>query len=247
MERAAYDLVEAQSDLIVTTSIVTTKAVQQATTQIPIVFTGVEDPVGSGLIQSYAQPGGNITGVSTLDIILAQKRLEVFQDLIPTLKRVLYVYDPTDVYPTMAEGLLKQAAYRLGIELVVQTVETEAEVHTLFSQIDQLDVDGILSATCCVLNIAGSILELHQKIPTMFHTAGFWIEYGALASYGPNTYMSGRQSAHIVEKIMKGANPATIPVEANSKIQFTINLKTAQILGIDIPPKVLVRANHVVR
>ncbi|MDH3598823.1 MAG: ABC transporter substrate-binding protein [Candidatus Tectomicrobia bacterium] len=247
LERAAFDLVEAQSDLIVTTSIVTTQAVQRATTQIPIVFTGVEDPVGSGLIHSYAQPGGNITGISTLDIILAPKRLEVFQDLIPTLKRVLYVYDPTDVYPTMAEGLLKQAAHRLGIELVVRTVETEADVHTLFSQVDQLEVDGILSATCCVLNIAGSILELHQKIPTMFHTAEFWIEHGALASYGPNTYISGRQSAHIVEKIMKGANPATIPVEANSNIQFIINLKTAQILGIDIPPKVLVRANHVVR
>jgi putative ABC transport system substrate-binding protein len=81
----------------------------------------------------------------------------------------------------------------------------------------------------------------------MFHTAGFWIEHGALASYGPDTYITGRQSAHIVEKIIKGENPATIPVEVNSNIQFTINLKTAKILRISIPPKVLIRANHVIR
>ena len=120
-------------------------------------------------------------------------------------------------------------------------------MHALFSQIDQLKLDGVLSATCCVLNIAGSILELHQKIPTMFHTAGFWIAHGALASYGPNTYMSGRQAARIVEKIMHGVHPAKIPVEVNSNIKFTINLKTAKALGIVIPPEVLMRADDVVR
>lgn len=247
LPKAASELVQARPHLIFTNSVLTTQAAQQATTQIPIVFSGVEDPVGSGLIQSYAQPGGNITGVSSLDIELAPKRLEIFQQLIPTLKRVLFVYDPTDVYPAKAAGLLQRAAHRLGIELVEQAVRTQADVLALFSQIDSLKIDGILSPTCCVFNIAGFILDLHQQIPTMFPTAGFWIERGGLASYGPDTYISGRQSAHLVEKIMKGANPATIPVEVNSNIQFTINLKTAQILGIDIPPKVLIRANHVVR
>jgi putative ABC transport system substrate-binding protein len=247
LHEAASDLVQAGAELILTTSIVTTRAVRQATTQIPIIFIGVEDPVGSGLIKSYAQPGSNITGVSSLDIELAPKRLQLFQEIIPTLTRVLFVYDATDVYPAKAVELLKQAAHRLQIELVVHAVKTQVEVATLFSQIDQLEIDGILSSTCCVFNITGLILELHQKIPTMFHTAGFWIEHGALASYGPDTYITGRQSAHIVEKIIKGENPATIPVEVNSNIQFTINLKTAKILRISIPPKVLIRANHVIR
>ncbi len=157
------------------------------------------------------------------------------------------MYDPTDVYPAKAVGLFTQAAHRLGIELVVHAVRTQAEVDTLFSQIDQLKIDGILSSTCCVFNIAGLILALHQKIPTMFHTSGFWIEHGALASYGPDTYMSGRQSARIVEKIIKGAKPAKIPVEVNSDITFTINLQTAKTLGIVIPPEVLIKANYVVR
>lgn len=244
---ATSDLMQAGADLILTTSIVTTQVVQQATTQIPIIFLGVEDPVGSGLIKSYAQPGGNITGVSSLDIELAPKRLQVFQELIPTLSRVLFVYDATDVYPAKAVGLLKRAARRLGIELVVHAASTQAEVDTLFSQIDSLQIDGILSSTCCVFNIAGLILELHQQMPTMFHTAGFWIEHGALASYGPDTYATGRQSAHIVEKIIKGANPGKIPVEVNSNIKFTVNLKTAKMLRIAIPPAVLIRANHVVR
>lgn len=247
LHEAASDLVQAGAELILTTSIVTTQAVQQATSHIPIVFLGVEDPVGSGLIKSYAQPGGNITGVSSLDIELVPKRLQVFQELIPTLSGVLFVYDATDIYPAKAVGLLKQAARRLGIELVVHAVRTQAEANTLFSQIDSLKIDGILSSPCCVFNIAGLILEHHQKIPTMFHTAGFWIEHGALASYGPDTYVTGRQSAHIVEKIIKGGDPGTIPVEVNSNIKFTINLKTAKMLKIGIPPEVLIRANHVVR
>ena len=247
LPKAASELVQARPHLIFTNSVLTTQAAQQATAQIPIIFSGVEDPVGSGLIKSYARPGGNITGVASLDIVLAPKRLEVFKELIPTLKRVLFVYDPSDVYPAKAAGLLQQAAHRLGLELVERAVRTQADVRTLFSQIDRLDIDGILSPTCCVFNIAGFILDLHQQIPTMFPTAGFWIERGGLASYGPDTYISGRQSAHLVEKIMKGAHPGTIPVEVNSNIQFTVNLKTAKMLGINIPPHVLIRANRVIR
>ena len=247
LHEAASDLAQARAELILTTSIVTTQAVQQATSHIPIVFLGVEDPVGSGLIKSYAQPGGNVTGVSSLDIELAPKRLQIFQELIPTLSRVLFVYDATDVYPAKAVELLKQASIHLGIELVVHAVRSQAEVDALFSQIDSLKIDGILSSTCCVFNIAGLIIDLHQKIPTMFHTAGFWIKHGALASYGPDTYTTGRQSARIVDKIIKGANAGRIPVEVNSNIKFTINLNTAKMLGITIPPRVLIRANEVVR
>jgi putative ABC transport system substrate-binding protein len=247
LQKAASDLVKARSELIFTDSIVTAQAAQEATTHIPIVFSSVEDPVGFGLINSYAQPGGNITGVASLDIVLAPKRLQVFRELIPTLNRVLFVYDVTDTYTAKAAGLLQQAAHRLEIELVEHAVRTEAEAHTLFSQIDQLKIDGILSPTCCVFNIPGLILALHQKIPTMFHTAGFWIERGGLASYGPDTYISGRQSARIVEKIIKGANPAKIPVEVNSDIKFTVNLKTAKALRTVIPPEVLIRADDVFR
>lgn len=246
---AARDLVQAGADLLFVDSIVTAKAVQQASAEIPIVFTSVEDPVGSGLIESYAQPGGNITGVASLDIELGPKRLQVFQELLPQLRRVLFLYDHQDVYSAEAATLYKQASRQLGIEWVEVVVQSQAEAQRILSEVHQRQIDGVLTPRCCASNIPGLILEatIAQRIPTMFHTAAYWIEAGALASYGPDLYTSGRQSARIVDKIIQGANPATIPVEVNSEIKFTINLKTANALALIISPEVLSYADEVTR
>ena len=246
---AAQELVDAGAALLFADSNSTATAVQHATTRIPIVFAAVEDPVGSGLVQSFAQPGGNITGVASLDIELGPKRLQLFQELVPGLKRVLFLYEATDVYAQEAAAAYREAARRLGLELVEQVVRTQEEVQTILSHLRQRQVDGLLAPRCCALNISGFILTAatQQRIPAMFATNVYWIERGALVSFGSNTYLSGRQAARLVDKILRGAHPAQLPVEVNAKIQFTINLKTAEALGLAIAPDVLYQADHLFR
>lgn len=246
---AAQDLVAAGAALLFADANSTAKAAQNATTQIPIVFAAVEDPVGTGLVQSFAQPGGNITGVASLDIELGPKRLQIFQELVPALQRVLFLYDATDVYSQAAATLYREAAQRLGITLVEEVVHTSAQVQTVLAQLRQDQVDGIVAPRCCAFNIPGFILQasIQQQIPTMFVTNVYWIEREALASFGSNTYLSGRQAARLVDKILRGVPPAQIPVEVNTKIQFTINLKTVEALGLVIAPEVLYQADQLWR
>ena len=242
---AARDLVQYGVDLIFVTSAQPTKAAQQATRQIPIVFASVEDPVGLGLVQSFAHPGANITGVTSLTLELGPKRLEVFHDLIPGLKRVLFPYDANHTPSVAMMKAYRDAARRLGIMLVAKPVQTEAEAQATLAQACKGKVNGILQPPSVSLNIPGFILGT-RCIPTMF-SGIFFVENGGLASYGPSPNESGRQAARLVDKIFKGANPADIPVEVNSKIEFAINLKTAEKLGLTIPPEVLYRADQVIR
>jgi putative ABC transport system substrate-binding protein len=246
---AAQELVQLEADIIVVAGETPSKAAQRATTRVPIVFTSVEAPVKSGLVQSFARPGGNTTGVASLTLELSPKRLEIFRELVPGLKRVLYPYDATDA-PSIAQGkAYRDAARRLGITLMEKPMRTEAEAEATLAQVRQGEVDGILPPTPSVsLNIPGFALEAASQrgIPILFDAA-FWVERGALASYGPDFYEGGRQAARIVDKIIKGADPAEIPVEVNSKIEFAINLKTAKALGLSIAPEVLFRADKVIR
>ncbi|MFQ5801594.1 MAG: ABC transporter substrate-binding protein [Candidatus Methylomirabilales bacterium] len=245
---AAREMVQYGVDLIFTHREDAAKAAQSATTQIPIVFVAVNDPVGVGLIQSFARPGGNITGVTDLQLKLGPKRLELFQEIVPGLKRVLYAYDPTDAYSVSGATVYRDAARRLGIVLVEKAVRSEEEAQAIIAQVRRGEVDGLLRPASPSLNIPGFILEAasQQGIPTMFNTA-FWVERGALASYGADEYDSGRQAARLVDRILKGADPAEVPVEVNSKIEFAINLKVAKALGLTIAPEVLYRADRLVR
>jgi putative ABC transport system substrate-binding protein len=246
---AAQELVDAGAALLFADSNRTAAAAQQATTRIPIVFAAVEDPVGSGLVRSFARPGGNITGVASLDLELGPRRLQLFQALVPGLTRVLFLYETTDVHAQEAAKGYRAAARRLGLVLEEQVVQTTEDVHTLLSQARQRQVDGILAPRCCALNIPGFILQAatEQRIPTMFVTNVYWMERGALASFGVNTYLSGRQAARLADKILRGTSPAQIPVEGNAKIQFTINLQTAAALGLTVVPDVLHQADQLMR
>ncbi len=245
---AARELVQLDPDLIFAHRDDAAKAAQLATTRIPIVFVGVNDPVGLGLVQSYARPGGNITGVTDLELELGPKRLEVFHEVVPGLKRVLFPYNATDTNSAAGAKVYREAAHRLGIELVERAVRTEEEARATLAQIRMGDIDGILRPPSPSLNIPGFILEAssRQAIPTMFNGA-FWVELGALASYGPDEHETGRQAARLVGKILKGTAPAEIPVEVNPKIEFAINLKVAKALRLRIPPEVLYRANRLIR
>jgi putative ABC transport system substrate-binding protein len=245
---AARELVQLGADLIFTVSANATKAAQMATEQIPIVFAGAVDPLGAGLIQSFARPGGNITGVTDLSLELGPKRLQVFQELISGLQRVLFPYDATDAYAVKEARVYRDAARRLGMELVERVVRSEAEAQAAIAQVQQGKVDGILKPNSLSLNIPGFILEttMQRRLPSMFDAA-FWVEQGGLASYGPDFYETGRQAARLVDKILKGAHPGEIPVEVNPQIEFVINLKTAHVLGLTITPEVLYQATRLIR
>jgi putative tryptophan/tyrosine transport system substrate-binding protein len=244
----ARELVQYGVDLIFVTEENPAKAVLLATTRIPIVFAAVGDPLGLGLIQSFARPGGNVTGVTNLDLELGPKRLEVFREILPGLKRVLYPYDSRDAYAVAAAREYRDAARRLGVVLVEQEVQTQEEARATIDRVRKGEVDGILKPRGASLNIPGFILRAtsERAIPTMFD-ATWWVEQGGLASYGPDFYESGRQAARLVDKILKGANPAEIPVEVNPKIELAINLQVAKTLGLTIAPAVLYRADRLVR
>jgi putative tryptophan/tyrosine transport system substrate-binding protein len=244
---AARELVAHGADLIFTHNDNTAKAAQQATSRIPIVIAG-GDPVGAGLIQSLARPGGNLTGVTDLALELGPKRLQVFQELIPELKRVLFAYDADDAASVTEAKGYRDAAHRLGMALVERAVRTQEETQAVLAQIQKGEVDGFLVPRSLALNIPGFLVEAaaQRALPVMCDGA-FWVERGCLASYGPDFYDSGRQAARLVDKILKGTPPAAIPVEVNAQIEFVINLQTAHALGLSIAPEVLFQANRLIR
>jgi putative ABC transport system substrate-binding protein len=248
LSTAAHELVQLGADLIFASNANATKAVQMATQQIPIVFASAVDPLGAGLIQSFARPGGNITGVTDLSLELGPKRLQVFQELIPELKRVLFLYDAADAYAAKEAGVYREAARRLQIALIETPVYTEAEAQATLAQVRKGEVDGLLKPQPLSLNIPGFMLEATSQrgLPSMFDGV-FWVEQGGLVSYGPDYYETGRQAARLVDKILKGANPGDIPVEVNPKIEFVINLKTAAALGLTIAPEILYQATRLIR
>ncbi len=245
---AARELVQFGANIIFASTQSAAKAAQRATTRLPIVFAIVSDPVGSGLVESFARPGGNVTGVADLSLELGPKRLELFRQIIPNLKRVLFLYAVTDASAVKAARVYRSAARHLGIELVEQVVRTKEEAQAILAQVRKDEVDGILGAHQPPLNISGFIMEASSKraIPTMF-ASSFFVERGGLASYGPNLYETGRQAARLVDKILKGTSPANIPVEVNTEIEFAINLKVAKALGLTIPAEVLFRADKVIK
>jgi putative ABC transport system substrate-binding protein len=245
---AARDLIQNGSDLIFATEEAPAKAAQMATKRLPIVFAGAGDPLGLGLVESFARPGGNITGVTDLNLELLPKRLELFREIIAGLKRVLFPYDPTVASAVAQAKTYRRASRLLGIELVERPVRAVEEARATLAQVRKDKLDGILSPRCCSFNIPGFVLKAtsQQKIPSMF-SIPFFVERGGLVSYGSDLYELGRQAARLVDKILKGTAPSEIPVEVNSKIEFVINLKVAKALGLTIPPEVLYRADQLVR
>lgn len=245
---AARDLVRLGVDLIVAADTSNAaKAAQMATDRIPIIFVGGSDPVESGLVKSFARPGGNITGIADIDLELAPKRMELFRDIVPGLKRVLFVYDAANPLAATLLRVHRDAARRLDLTLMERPVRTQEEAQAAIAGARKGAVDGIISPRLHSLNIPGFILEVAAKgrVPTMFHSP-FYVERGALASYGADRHEMGRQAARLVDKILKGAKPADLPVEQANKFELVLNLKTARALGLTIPRSVLLRADRVI-
>jgi putative ABC transport system substrate-binding protein len=246
---AARDLVRLGVDLIVAGETSTAaKAAQMATDRIPIVFVGGSDPVESGVVKSFARPGGNITGIADMDVELAPKRMELFRDLVSGLKRVLFAYDAANPLAATLLRVHRDAARRLGLTLLERPVRTQEEAQAVIVGTRRSDADGIFSPRLHSLNIPGFILEVGAKgaVPTMFHSP-FYVERGGLASYAADRHELGRQAARLVDKILKGAKPADLPVEQANKFELVINLRTARALGLTIPESVLVRTDRLIK
>jgi putative ABC transport system substrate-binding protein len=245
---AARDLVQQGVDVLFTANPAAAKAAQAVTKKIPIVFYGAADPIGLGLIQSFAHPGGNITGITDIDLELDGKRLEVLKEMIPGLKRVMFSYDASETFSRAQAKNFRDTARQLAITLIEKPVRTQEEAQATFASIRRSDVHGIVVPRSLSFNIPGFAMEAtsRQRIPTMFFTS-WYVENGGLASYGSNIHESGRMSARLVDKIIKGEKPAEIPVEVNQHIEFVVNLKVAKASRIQIAPEALYKANRIIR
>ena len=222
-------------------------AAGQATRELPIVFTAIGDPVGEGIVESYARPGGNVTGIADLDGQLGGKRLEMFRALLPGLEKVMYPYDAAREDAGIRINGYREGARRLGLELLERPLRTREEAEALIRGLRQGDIDGFVTNNSPALNILGLLIEAGERgIPTLF-SSGFLVETGGFASYGVGGYQAGRMAARLVAKIMEGADPAEIPVEVSNDIEFVVNLKAAKALGIEIPREVLYQADRIIR
>ena len=241
----AAALVKENVDLIFTVDEPPARAARAATRTIPIVFVQVGDPVAAGIVREVANPGGNLTGVSSLATELVPKRLEVLKAIAPPLRRVWAVYHADDFSAGAAARKAQEVAPLLKLDVVVRPVRTEGE---LVENLKALRPgDGLLTPPTVTMNIPGVILdlELAGKWPAISFST-FWVEAGALASYGSDIAADGFQAARLAVKILRGARPQDLPVEGSNRIELAVNLKTARSLGLTIPREILARADRII-
>jgi putative ABC transport system substrate-binding protein len=246
----AAALVRLQVEVIVAGGPPAIRAAQHATRTIPIVMTGTADPVAEGFVASLAQPGDNITGVSLLMVELPGKRLEFLKEIVPQSTRVAVLANPAFAVNTLYLHNLTVAAQALGMYLHVVEVRRADELDAAFAAITRADADAlmVLSDPALMDSLLGRVAALAatHRLPAMYNWK-MYVEAGGLMSYGPSLPERHRRAATYVDKILKGAKPADLPVEQPMKFDFVINLKAATQIGLTIPPNVLARADRVIR
>jgi putative tryptophan/tyrosine transport system substrate-binding protein len=247
LQQLAAELVAARPDVIITAGPQPIQAVKMATTTIPIVMAIVSDPVTYGFVESLARPGGNLTGLSMVNTELSSKRLELLKDAAPNITRVAVFTDPT----MGPQGLLETtaAAQALGIELQIITV-TAAQIDTGFAEAERGRAQALLVMPTPFYNLPEvrqriGKMALQHRLPTMCEEVSY-VSDGCLLSYGPDFAAMWRRSAVFVDKILKGAKPADLPVEQPTKFDLFVNATTAKALGLTLPPLLLARVNEVI-
>ena len=243
----AVELVRLKVDVIVSPGNQPSQAAKRATTTIPIVFPGVGDPVGWGLVDSLARPGGNITGFTNFSPELSGKRVELLKESFPKISRAAVLRDPSQ--PPQSFNETETASRSVGIKVQSLEIRNAADVETAFSAMSKNRTEALITLPQPALSIhRRRIVDFTAKsrLPSV-HSDRLWAEAGGLISYGPDNIDLHRRAGIYVDKILKGAKPADLPVEQPTKFEFIVNLKTARQIGLTIPPNVLARADRVIR
>jgi ABC-type uncharacterized transport system substrate-binding protein len=248
IRRHAVELVDLTPDVIVTGGAAAVPTVLQATRAIPLVFTNVVDPVGAGFVDSLARPGGSATGFSMLEYSMSAKWLELLKEIAPSVTRVAVLRDPTLTAGTGQLGAIQSAAPSLRMDVTPVNVRDASVIERSVAAFAQTPKGGLI-ATAGPLTVVHRdlIIELamRYKLPSVFHRKLFAIS-GGLVSYGPDVFDQFRRAASYVDRILKGEKPADLPVQAPTKYELAINLKTAKALGLTVPPMLLARADEVI-
>jgi putative ABC transport system substrate-binding protein len=247
----AGELVRLPVDVIVAEGTAAVRAAQHATRTIPIVMAGTADPVGQGLVASLAQPGGNITGLSFLGAELPGKRLEILKETLPQSARIAVMINAAHPAYASVMSNLTGAAQALRLHLHVVEVHRADEVDAAFAALPRAGADAVLVIEDAVLlnsqrgRVVADLAATH-RLPVMYAWRE-WVVAGCLMSYGASRPAVYRKAAIYVDKLLKGANPAALPVEQVTAFELVINLKTAHALGLTIPPTILFQADDVIR
>jgi putative ABC transport system substrate-binding protein len=244
----AAEFARTRPDLVVAFENQTIRAAHGTITDIPVVFLHVTDPVAAGVVKSLAHPGGNMTGFVALGNA-PLKEVQLFQEIVPGLRRMLVLVDPDDPGVPQFKREVRQAASALKITTMERSARTQKELERIFESLTRSNTDGVFIAS---LNLRVKFHSLIIRLATKQHlpVAGHrreWVEQGALFSYAENIREVGRVAAgSYVDKILKGAKPADLPVEAYERPELVINVKTAKALGLTIPPSMLGRADQLI-
>jgi len=249
LDPLAAELVRLKPDIIVADTTQSALALKKATSTIPLVVIA-DDPVGSGLIRNLARPGGNVTGLSSLAPELGAKQLELLREAVPKASQVAVLWNPANPATALRLRAMQGAARALGVTLLSIEERSPSDYESAFAAMTRMRADALIDALGEVENLgstAGRVLQLATKhrLPTIYQSEEF-VAAGGLMSYGASLPDQFRQAATFVDKILKGAKPADLPVEQPTRIELVVNLRTAKALGLTIPPSILYRADKVI-
>ena len=249
LPRLADEIVSHKVDLILATSNPAALAAKNATKTIPIVFLGAGDPVALGLVDSLARPGENITGITSIAEVLAGKRLEILKETIPKLSRVVVLWDPRAPESAQQWKESQLAARELGLQLHSMEVTNADKFESAFDEATKARSTALVGTHASLFTTNQkriTDLAAKNRLPAIYSREDY-VDSGGLMSYGADRVEPYRRAASMIDKILKGAKPADLPVEQPTKFELVINLKTAKVIGLVIPPNVLARADRVIR
>jgi putative tryptophan/tyrosine transport system substrate-binding protein len=248
IRRHAAELAALAPDVILAHGTSTVGPLLQATRTVPIVFAVVADPVGAGIVDSLARPGGNATGFMTFEYSMGGKRLELLKQIAPGVTRAAVVRDPTQGSGTSQFAAIQTAAPPLRVEVNPVNMRDAPEIERAVAAFARSPNGGLIVTASALANVHRKLiitLVARHKLPAVYFDRSF-IAAGGLISYGPDRIDQYRQAAGYVDRILKGEKPADLPVQAPTKYETVINLKTAKALGLDVPQSVLARADEVI-
>jgi putative ABC transport system substrate-binding protein len=248
IRKFAAELVALAPDVILSTGSPSVAALQQATRTVPIVFVTVVDPVSSGFVDTLARPGGNITGFALYEYSISGKWLQLLKEIAPRVTRAAVIRDPALTAGGGQLGVIQAVAPSVGVEVTPVNVRDAGEIERAITAFARSPNGGLIVTGSTLAGVHRHLiiaLAARHKTPAVYSVPYFVVD-GGLISYGPDTVDQYRRAAGYVDRILKGEKPADLPVQAPTKYQLVINLKTARALGLDVPPTLLARADEVI-